>query len=169
MAMADIGPTPGNFIQGLAPDEPYPGDTRSPLDASIDVVRETIADQPNAQFFVYEGWGDLGSLYGFPVTDSQLQQFHEYNTGEYHDWYVDYTAGLNAAVPEAGVQLIPVASVMAELFLDGPLQGLSLDDLYVDSAPHGTETVYFPPNGFKPPASSRSASANLSLIFSPEL
>jgi hypothetical protein len=26
----------------------------------------------------------------------------------------------------------------------------------------------FPPNGFKPPASSRSASANLSLIFSPE-
>jgi capsular polysaccharide transport system ATP-binding protein len=29
--------------------------------------------------------------------------------------------------------------------------------------------IYFPPNGFKPPASSRSASANLSLIFSPEL
>jgi len=28
---------------------------------------------------------------------------------------------------------------------------------------------FFPPNGFKPPASSRSASANLSLIFSPEL
>jgi IS5 family transposase len=26
----------------------------------------------------------------------------------------------------------------------------------------------FPPNGLKPPASSRSASANLSLIFSPE-
>lgn len=25
--------------------------------------------------------------------------------------------------------------------------------------------IYFPPNGFKPPASSRSASANLSLIF----
>ena len=56
---------------------------------------------------------------------------------------MDYTAALNAAVPEADVQLIPVASVMAELFLDGPLQGLSLDDLYVDSAPHGTETVYF--------------------------
>ena len=29
-------------------------------------------------------------------------------------------------------------------------------------------TVNFPPNGFKPPASSRSVSANLSLIFSPE-
>ena len=47
------------------------------------------------------------------------------------------------AVPSADVQLIPVASVMAELFLDGPLDGLSLEDLYVDSAPHGTETVYF--------------------------
>lgn len=122
--------TPGNFIQGLAPDAVYPGDVRSPLDASIDVVRDTLADQPGAQFFVYEGWGDLGSLYGFPVTDSQLEDFHEYNTGAYHDWYVDYTAGLNAAVPEADVQLIPVASVMAELFLNGPLQDLSLDDLY---------------------------------------
>jgi hypothetical protein len=28
--------------------------------------------------------------------------------------------------------------------------------------------VHFPPNGLKPPASSRSASANLLLIFSPE-
>ena len=28
--------------------------------------------------------------------------------------------------------------------------------------------IDFPPNGLKPPASSRSASANLSLIFSPE-
>jgi hypothetical protein len=32
-----------------------------------------------------------------------------------------------------------------------------------------TLSFNFPPNGFKPPASSRSASANLSLIFSPEL
>jgi transposase len=31
-----------------------------------------------------------------------------------------------------------------------------------------SQGIYFPPNGFKPPASSRSASANLSLIFSPE-
>ncbi|WP_375267460.1 hypothetical protein [Planktotalea sp.] len=29
--------TPGNFIQGLAPDAVYPGDVRSPLDASFDV------------------------------------------------------------------------------------------------------------------------------------
>jgi putative oxidoreductase len=32
----------------------------------------------------------------------------------------------------------------------------------------GLIMVYFPPNGLKPPASSRSASANLLLIFSPE-
>ena len=30
------------------------------------------------------------------------------------------------------------------------------------------QLFHFPPNGLKPPASSRSASANLSLIFSPE-
>jgi len=135
--------TPGNFIQGLAPNEPYPGDTRSPLEASIDVVQDTLADQPNAQFYVYEGWADLGSLYGFPVTETQLADYHAYNMGDYHDWFVDYTQALDDAVPGADVQLIPVASVMAELFTNGPLEGLTLDDLYVDSAPHGTETVYF--------------------------
>jgi hypothetical protein len=135
--------TPGNFIQGLAPNEPYPSDSRSPLEASIDVVRDTMAEQPNAQFYIYEGWADLGSNFGFPVSDSQLQQFHDYNAGEYHDWYVEYVEGINDAVPGADVQLIPVASTMAELFTDGPLQDLTLDDLYVDSAPHGTETVYF--------------------------
>jgi hypothetical protein len=35
--------------------------------------------------------------------------------------------------------------------------------------PYKGDRFNFPPNGFKPPASSRSASANLSLIFSPEL
>lgn len=59
--------TPGNFIQGLAPDEPYPGDDRSPLNATIDVVRDTLTEQPGAQIYIYEGWADLGSLYGFPV------------------------------------------------------------------------------------------------------
>lgn len=71
-----------------------------------------------------------------------MQDFHEYNAGDYHDWFVEFTDGINEAVPEANVQLIPVASTMAELFTDGPLQGMSLDDLYVDRAPHGTETVY---------------------------
>lgn len=135
--------TPGNFIQDLAPDDVYPGDTRSPLDAAVDTVRDTLQDQPDAQLYIYEGWADLGSMFGFPVSEGQLAEYHEYNAGAYHDWYVDFTDGINAAVPGADVQLIPVASVMAELFTDGPLQGLSLDDLYVDSAPHGTETVYF--------------------------
>ena len=135
--------TPGNFIQDRTPTQVYEGDTRSPLDATIDTVRDTMADQPGAQIFIYEGWADLGSNFGFPVSPSELDAYHAYNAGEYHDWYVDFTAQLNAAVPSADVQLIPVASVMAELFLDGPLDGLSLEDLYVDSAPHGTETVYF--------------------------
>lgn len=135
--------TPGNFLQGNEPDANYAGDDRSPLDATIDIVRDTIEAQPNAQIYLYEGWADLGSAFGYPVSDSQLNEYHDYNAGAYHDWYVDLTDSVNQAVPGADVQLIPVASVMAELFTDGPLEGLTLDDLYVDSAPHGTETVYF--------------------------
>ena len=38
----------------------------------------------------------------------------------------------------------------------------------LESAKEVALRLYFPPNGLKPPASSRSASTNLSLIFSPE-
>jgi len=34
---------------------------------------------------------------------------------------------------------------------------------FVEAGVRGTVTLYFPPNGFKPPASSRFASAKLSL------
>jgi NAD(P)-dependent dehydrogenase (short-subunit alcohol dehydrogenase family) len=43
------------------------------------------------------------------------------------------------------------------------------DNLSTATRESWSRHINFPPNGFKPPASSRSASANLSLIFSPEL
>ena len=52
---------------------------------------------------------------------------------------------------------------------DSQMMGRSeVTSILTDVAKGGRMIFDFPPNGFKPPASSRSASANLSLIFSPE-
>ncbi|MEC3860948.1 hypothetical protein VK792_06600 [Mesobacterium sp. TK19101] len=135
--------TPNNFIQDVSPNTDYYGDTRSPVEATLDVVADTQAALPGARIFVYEGWADMAAFADtVPETNAALQAYHDYNTGAYHDWYVDYVAQINAADPDANVELIPVASVLSEL-LTTTLSDIPPEELYVDSAPHGTETIYF--------------------------
>ena len=137
--------TPANFIQDQAPTAHYPGDGRSPVDATADVVAQVRAEQPGATIYIYQGWADLGPFApNFPPTTAQLASYYAYAAGDYSAWYDTYIADVEAAVPGATLQLIPVSDVFAALFTgDGPLADLSATDLYVDSAPHGTETLYF--------------------------
>lgn len=135
--------TPNNFIQDVSPTTDYYDDTRSPVETTLDIVADTRTALPDARIFVYEGWADMAAFANtVPDSNAALQDYHDYNTGAYHDWYVDYVAQINAADPDASVELIPVASVLSEL-LTTTLSDIPPEDLYVDSAPHGTETIYF--------------------------
>ena len=137
--------TPGNFIQQTSPDTDYPGDTVSPLDATETLLANVLPLQPDAQIFVYEGWADLAEFSeAFPPSDSTMERYYAHNQESYHDWYVDYVTELNTSFPEAEITLIPVAPVLSGLLAeDGPLGEIATTDLFVDSAPHGTETTYF--------------------------
>ncbi|WP_439111202.1 hypothetical protein [Lentibacter sp.] len=137
--------TPGNFIQQTSPDTDYPGDTVSPLDATETLLANVLPLQPDAQIFVYEGWADLAEFSeAFPPSDSTMERYYAHNQESYHDWYVDYVTELNTSFPEAEITLIPVAPVLSGLLAeDGPLSEIATTDLFVDSAPHGTETTYF--------------------------
>jgi hypothetical protein len=68
--------------------------------------------------------------------------------------------------------LVAIAAMQphaTKMFFSGFLTGLSISViLNAVQLVFGAEHFDFPPNGLKPPASSRSASANLLLIFSPE-
>ncbi|MCB1334567.1 MAG: hypothetical protein KDK26_13190 [Roseivivax sp.] len=136
--------TPANFIQDVSPQTDYYGDSRSPLDAMLEIVADTQAALPAARLFVYEGWADMAGFApgGVPADAGALAAYHAYNTGAYHQWYVDLVAQVNAMDPDANVTLIPVASVLSEMMTTS-LAGLSPEALYVDDAPHGTETTYF--------------------------
>ncbi|CUH51114.1 calcium-binding protein [Shimia marina] len=138
--------TPANFIQYQAPERPYDGDNpdqASPVSATLAVMDRMQAELGPVRIAIYEGWADMGSqVRRFPPSARQLRKYHRFNAGEYHDWYDTYVAALRRARPEAQVDLIPVASVMAELLDGGVLDGLAAEVLYSDDAPHGTPTTY---------------------------
>jgi hypothetical protein len=135
--------TPANFIQDVTPDTNYVGDTRSPLDAVLDVVDTIVTTHPAATILIYEGWADMGP-YGadLPIPAPALADYYAYNQGIYHDWYVNLVDLVNIANPDADLGLLPVASILADV-LTGPLSTIAIEDLYVDTAPHGTDTIYF--------------------------
>ncbi|MDP2519828.1 calcium-binding protein [Shimia thalassica] len=145
---ADVGynvvmVNPANFIQYKSPDAPFDGENaarETPLTATAAISAK--ADAP--RFVIYEGWADMSAFVrSFPPRARQLRRFHEFNQGEYHQWYEDYHALVQTALPEKDVDLIPVARILSKMFQTGPLKDIPVEALYVDDAPHGTPTLYF--------------------------
>ncbi len=138
--------TPANFIQGQAPDAPFEGDNpgrASPVSVTLDVIDQATGDWPGARVLIYEGWPDMGAFTrGFPPSARNLRRWHGYALSEYHDWFRDYVAALQAARPEVDITLLPVSSVLTGL-QTGVLEDVPVEALYSDDAPHGTATLYF--------------------------
>lgn len=136
--------TPANFIQYQPATGAYYDGISSPLAATVDTVRDVLAEEPDAKILIYQGWAEMAPFVdAMPADAGELARYWEYNAGEYSDWYDDYVAGINAAVPGAEVELLPVAQVLGRMLTETPLSQLSSEDLFVDDAPHGTETLYF--------------------------
>ncbi|MBY6121163.1 calcium-binding protein [Mameliella alba] len=163
--------TPANFIQYQLPDVPYDGDNpdgESPLGALQRIFDWVEVNSPDTRLFVYEGWSDMASFSrNFPPSNRQLRRYHDFNAGEYHQWYRDLLNVMSVTRPDTQVEVIPVASILAGFFQRGGLlEGLPAEALYTDNAPHGTPTLYMlaamvtyawiydapPPEGFSPPA-----------------
>ena len=160
--------TPANFIQYQSPDAPYDGDNPngdSPLDATIRLLDWTGTHAPGARILIYEGWAKMDGIAGFPPDAGERAAYLEANGGAYADWYRDYTDALRTRFPDRKIRPIPVASVLAAILSEPPLDAVPSTDLWVDDAPHGTANLYFlaalatyatlygeaPPAGFVPP------------------
>ncbi|WP_245216556.1 calcium-binding protein [Sagittula salina] len=163
--------TPANFIQYQLPDVPYEGDNptgESPLGAMQKLFDWVHSESPQSRLYIYEGWAEMDGVVGrFPPDAAGFDRYNAVNRGEYHQWYRDLMNVLDVTRPELGVELIPVASVIAGLLAEGgPLEGIEPQALYVDGAPHGTPSLYFlasmvvyawlyeapPPADYRPPA-----------------
>ncbi|TGN45878.1 T9SS C-terminal target domain-containing protein [Paracoccus liaowanqingii] len=137
---------PENFIQYDRADQPYNGDNpdrATPLGATMNVVDWVMENAEAPQFLIYEGWADLHPFAReFPPTAPEMAQYYAHASGTYARWYDDYVARLAALRPDAGVALIPVGRVMAQVLSEEPLVQIPAEVLYSDRSPHGTETVY---------------------------
>jgi hypothetical protein len=138
---------PANFIQYQPADRPYDGDNpnnQTPLGATLALFDWLEAQTPGQTYYIYEGWADMGT-FADPVPDdaSDLENYHAFNTGDYHAWYEDYVRRIKESRPGLDVNLIPVASVLSKLLTETELKDLQPSDLYSDTAPHGTNNTYF--------------------------
>jgi hypothetical protein len=138
---------PANFVQYQSPTAQYHSDNPdklSPVSATL-AVFDWVANQgPEPKFYIYEGWSELAQFSPeLPPSSQQLADYHAYNIGEYHDWYEAYRDAVQTQRPDMQVELIPVASILATLFTETALTGIPVEDLYSDTAPHGTATLYF--------------------------
>lgn len=138
---------PANFIQYQSVDKPYDGenpDNQTPLGATLALFDWLERQTPGLKYYIYEGWADMESIITpLPDKPSELQSYHAYNIGDYHDWYEDYLRRIRENRPDLDVSLIPVASILSRLLTETRLKTLKPSDLYSDTAPHGTNNTYF--------------------------
>ncbi len=159
--------TPANFIQYQAPDAAFgDGQGGTPLSASLEVIDWVREAAPEARIMLYQGWADMGNIArSYPPSKRQFRRYNRFIKGDYHEWYLEWEAMLQTARPDADISLIPVATILADLFTETVLAGIAPEDLYSDTSPHGTATLYLlaamvtysavfeapPPAEFQPP------------------
>jgi len=143
----DILITAGNFMQWQGPDEIYPGEVAmTPISATEEIVDWLVLQEDSLDIYIYENWPDMAPYISggsFPINDSDFENYNDYTTGEFHDWWIEYQDALLLSRPDINVRMIPVGPIMAKLFRDTILTEIPILDLYEDDAPHGRPTTYF--------------------------
>lgn len=138
--------TPANFVQYQAPNRPYDGDNPdgvSPLDVAGRLIAWIAEQSAGGEILIYEGWAYMGNqVRNFPPNARGLRTYHENNLGDYHDWFRSFVRALQEQFPGRDIGLIPVSSVLSQLYTKTELTPLESLDLYEDDAPHGTATKY---------------------------
>lgn len=166
---SDVIITPANFLQYQSPEKPF-GDEgangATPVSTTVTLLDWIEGTAPGTRINLYEGWADMGEIApSYPPSAAEFARYNAYVSGDYHRWYQRWLASLRTARPDANITLIPVAPVLARLFTDSVLSGIAPKDLYSDTAPHGTATLYLlaamvtystlfdasPPTSFEPP------------------
>ena len=131
-----------NFIQYRGPGTVYEWDNpkrETPVSVSLNLLEKTANGK---KVFVYGGWGDM-EPYGYPPSKRKLRQFHKYNTGEFHDWHLEFVQLLKKARPDLDIEFIPTARVLSRAFLETGLGKINTVALYTDDMTHGSATLYY--------------------------
>lgn len=162
--------TEANFKQYFPPTEPEPelGGPTS-VGSTLAVFDWVAAAEPGVRFIVYENWPDMAPFTSADFdttmpTEEELAAYWAFTRGDFHQWWLDYHAALQAERPDLTIHRVPVGPILGGL-LTGPLSDVPPEVLYEDDAPHGRESLYLlaglatwmsiyaspPPSSYVPP------------------
>ncbi|MDU8926235.1 hypothetical protein RXV86_02450 [Alisedimentitalea sp. MJ-SS2] len=138
--------TPANFIQFQSPDAAYPGHRKSAVEFTIELIDWVSEREPGIDIYIYENWPDMATFIAnesFPPSPAELAAYHDYVLDDFSDWWDDYHAALVAARPDINIISVPVGPIISRLLTETELSGIKATDLYIDNAPHATDTLNF--------------------------
>jgi len=107
----------------------------------IDYVANTHSGAP---IIIYQHWPELRNAM-YPPTAEQVSDYYDFQLGDYHQWFINYQNSISQNRPSLSLRMIPVGSILADIFTNEDLQAsqLSWQDKYFDNDPHGTQNLYF--------------------------
>ncbi|NND04793.1 MAG: hypothetical protein HKN87_00315 [Saprospiraceae bacterium] len=79
---------------------------------------------------------------GFPRTPSEIQPYHAYTKGAFHDWWIEYHDSLLVSRTDLQVRMIPIGPIIGDI-IETYLSSVPITELYEDDAPHGRALLYF--------------------------
>lgn len=138
--------TARNFVQDLAPDMQYYGETLSVQQALLRLVDSLEVDHPGLDLFIYLHWPEMtvGQETPFDVTPAELQAFYTNTTsGNWYNWWLTLHDNMMAARPASNIRMIPVGPAIVDILQQSTFSNLQGEDLFEDPAPHGRPTFYF--------------------------
>lgn len=139
--------TAGNFMQWQGPDQAYPNEGGvTPISATETIVDWLLSQEENLNIYIYENWPDMAPYLSegtFPPSASDMNNYHTYTNGAFHDWWIDYHDALLSSRAAINVRMIPVGPILSHLMQNTSVFQIAVTDLYEDDAPHGKPTLYF--------------------------
>ncbi|CAA6801613.1 MAG: Unknown protein [uncultured Sulfurovum sp.] len=139
--------TPANFIQWEPVNgQPYAwdGDTRTPVEVTLEVIDWIASQVPNADIIIYQNWPDMGSYAeSFPPTPIKFSEYNTYTQGAWLTWWDAYILALKTARPNINIRMIDVGTILSKVLTNTSANQILPSQLYEDNAPHGRPTLYF--------------------------
>lgn len=139
--------TTANFIQYQPSDLAYPIDeTTTIVEATETIVDHANSMEPGMQYYIYQNWPEMDLQNAFPPNEPsamEVEDYHNYTSGAFHDWWIEYQDNMLASRPEITIRLLPVGLILSKILRDLIPGQIPFTELYEDSAPHGRATLYF--------------------------
>jgi hypothetical protein len=138
--------TARNYVQGLAPDMQYYGETLSVQQALLRLVDSLENDHAGLDLFIYLHWPEMNVAQEVPfdVTPAELQAFYnETTSGNWYNWWLTLHDNMIVARPGSNIRMIPVGPAIVDVLQQSTFAALEGEDLFEDPAPHGLPTFYF--------------------------